>query len=225
MKRTFDVLISLIILLAGSPIIIAIIVLDFIITKQLPVIFQKRSINLKQNEINLSKIRTIIGPQQENQNEGISSNVLRHEEYRSKVPFFCRWLRKSGADEVLQVINVLKGEMSLVGPRPLVLKELKIIREENPVLYSRRTKIQSLPGITGYWQIYGDREKGVKNLVELDEYYEKNKSIFLDIKIILKTLFIMLTATHSDAIVGKKIMKYKRSKIIDFSMYREIESL
>jgi len=211
MKRIFDVLISLIIVIAGFAIIAAIIVFDFIITRQPPIILQKRSVSLREKKLNLFKIRTIVWSQHEKLNKRKISNILKHEEYGKNVPLFCRWLRKSGADEILQVINVLKGEMSLVGPRPLVLEELKIMEEESPELYKRRRVLNSLPGITGYWQIYGDREKGIKNLVELDEYYERNKSLLLDVKIILRTFLVMITATHSDAIISRKnkIKDYK----------------
>ena len=115
------------------------------------------------------------------------NEIFRNEEYANCVPAFCKWLRKSGLDEILQIFNVLKGEMSLVGPRPLLLREFNLMKKENPDLYKRREKINSLPGITGYWQIYGERERGAKNLVELDEFYDRNKSLLLDLKIILKT--------------------------------------
>lgn len=72
---------------------------------------------------------------------------------------------------------------------------------DEPKFYYRRTAISSHPGVTGYWQVYGDRTKGSENLVELDEAYENQKSIFLDIKILFKSCLIFLTASHSDSIV------------------------
>ena len=123
-------------------------------------------------------------------------------ELRDFVPVFCRWLRKSGLDEILQLVNVIKGEMSLIGPRPLMESDLHFMKKYEPDYFLRRSKIKSKPGISGYWQIYGDREKGTQNLVELDEFYEKNKSISLDLHIIVKTFYILLTATHSDAIIS-----------------------
>ncbi len=70
--------------------------------------------------------------------------------------------------------------------------------------HRRRETINALPGITGYWQIAGDREKGINNLIELDEYYEKNKSFLLDTKIIISTITVMITAAHSDAVIRKQ---------------------
>jgi len=204
MKRILDVLISLFIIVAGFAIIFLIILVDFIFTKQFPVIFQKRSVSLNNGVINLYKIRTIKRHSETSKLKRLSSNILKKEDYKKYVPAFCKWLRKSGIDEILQSINVLKGEMSLVGPRPLLLEDLEIINEKYPDLYKRRIKVNALPGITGYWQVYGDREKGIKNLVECDEFYERNKSHLLDLKIIVKTFFVMLTASHSDAINFKK---------------------
>lgn len=193
----------MLILIAGIPLIAGILLLDFIVVGRIPVFIQERLMDLENQKIKILKIRTIVDSN--GQPKEVKNNlILRKDELKKYVPWFCKWLRKSGIDEILQVFNVLKGEMSLVGPRPLIPEELDIIKEKYPGLYNRREKITSLPGITGFWQIYGDRNKGVKNLVELDEIYERNKSLLLDFKIILKTFMVMLTATHSDAILGKK---------------------
>ena len=95
--------------------------------------------------------------------------------------------------------------MTLVGPRPLTDADLCLMRCEDSSAYKRRSRINSKPGITGYWQVYGNREKGAEDLMDKDEYYEKNKSFALDMKIMIKTLIIMITASHSDSIVGEKI--------------------
>ncbi len=117
------------------------------------------------------------------------------------MPLFCRWLRKSGLDEILQLINVIKGEMSLVGPRPLTTGDLELLKKSEPELYERRRILNSKPGITGYWQVCGRREDGAFNLIENDEYYERNKSLIMDLKLILKSVVVLLTASHSDSIL------------------------
>lgn len=94
-----------------------------------------------------------------------------------------RILRKTSVDELPQLLNVLKGDMSLVGPRPLIVEEEKIhrMREENGV-YSVR------PGLTGWAQINGRDDVSIDEKVELDKYYVDNISIGLDIKILFKSV-------------------------------------
>ena len=204
MKKQTEILISVLIILIGLPFIVIILVLDFILTGQFPLIVQKRMISLDRKTINILKIRTIVNSSKFKIKENNSCNILIHNEYKEHIPAFCKWLRKSGLDEIMQLFNVLSGEMSLIGPRPLLARELKLMKEEFPELYNRRTKINSGPGITGYWQVYGNRDLGIKNVIEYDEYYEKNKSQWLDAKIAIKTFIVMITATHSDSIIRKK---------------------
>ncbi len=200
-KRFIDIFLSLIILLAASPIIIIILLLVSLSTSQFPVIIQKRSITIEKRRIKVYKIRTIKSSQEFLKLEVASSNIFFKENFREYVPGFCALLRKNGMDEILQLINVIKGEMSIVGPRPLLESDLKIMQTMEPEFYLRRTDINSLPGITGYWQVFGDRKKGSQSLVELDEAYEKQKSFFFDAKIMLKSILIILTASHSDSIL------------------------
>ena len=81
-----------------------------------------------------------------------------------------------------QLINVLKGEMSLVGPRP----EMPFIASEYTEFHRERLKIP--PGITGLWQLSGDRKKAIHENMEYDLYYKNNMSFFLDLAILLETL-------------------------------------
>ena len=92
------------------------------------------------------------------------------------------FLRKTSLDEIPQLINVLKGEMSLVGPRP----EMPFIASGYTDIHRERLKI--LPGITGLWQLSGDRRKAIHENMEYDLYYKNNISFFLDLAILLETL-------------------------------------
>ena len=210
MNKILKLILLIIITLILTPFILVVLTVDFIITSRFPVIVQERSISLKENPVRILKIRTITDSKDVPKKIKNPRGILFHRDLNSSVPPFCRWLRKSGIDEVLQLLNVIKGEMALVGPRPLLLSELKIMKEEYPALYQRRKKINSLPGITGYWQVNGKREKGIDNLILMDEYYENNKSLLLDVKISLKTIIVMLTATHSDAIVCNEKISEKK---------------
>jgi len=84
-------------------------------------------------------------------------------------------------DELPQVINVLKGEMSLVGPRP----EMPFIVAEYDEIHKERLKV--LPGITGLWQLSGDRKKAIHENMDYDLYYIRNMSFFLDMAILIET--------------------------------------
>jgi lipopolysaccharide/colanic/teichoic acid biosynthesis glycosyltransferase len=93
-----------------------------------------------------------------------------------------RWLRASQLDEVPQLWNVLRGEMSLVGPRPLPLRDYAQLEAWH------RKRYLVLPGITGLWQISGRSNLGFDDLVRLDFYYLENWSLWLDISILAKTI-------------------------------------
>lgn len=93
-----------------------------------------------------------------------------------------RFLRKTSLDELPQLFNVLKGEMSLVGPRPVVAQELKEYRDK------KREFLSVKPGITGYWQVSGRSDVGYPERVDLELYYVYNKSLALDLKILLATV-------------------------------------
>jgi lipopolysaccharide/colanic/teichoic acid biosynthesis glycosyltransferase len=93
-----------------------------------------------------------------------------------------RFLRRSSLDELPQLMNVLKGEMSLVGPRP----EMPFIVEQYNAEHKERLK--ALPGITGLWQLSGDRRKAIHENMEYDLYYLYNRSFFLDVTILFQTL-------------------------------------
>ena len=91
------------------------------------------------------------------------------------------FLRKSSLDEFPQFINVLKGDMSLIGPRPYLFREIEDMKE------SYSTIIKSKPGITGMWQTHGRSEIGFDERLELDEYYYRNWNIDLDIQLLVRT--------------------------------------
>jgi len=99
-----------------------------------------------------------------------------------------RFLRKSSLDELPQFINVLKGQMSLVGPRPPVLYEFEAYS-----LWHRRRILEAKPGITGEWQVHGRSRTTFDEMVRMDLRYIRNQSILLDLKLLLKTPLAVLT--------------------------------
>ena len=97
-----------------------------------------------------------------------------------------KWLRKSSLDELPQILNVLKGEMSLVGPRPCLPYEFEMYQD----WHKHRTSIR--PGITGLWQVAGRSEVAFEDMVLLDLYYLYNRNFIMDINILFETLFAVV---------------------------------
>ncbi|MGQ9733011.1 MAG: sugar transferase, partial [Candidatus Zipacnadales bacterium] len=97
-----------------------------------------------------------------------------------------RWLRRSSLDELPQLWNVLRGEMSLVGPRP----EMPFIVEQYEPWQRRRLDVK--PGLTGLWQILGRKDLPLRDNIEYDFYYIRNRSLTLDLVILLKTIGVVL---------------------------------
>jgi lipopolysaccharide/colanic/teichoic acid biosynthesis glycosyltransferase len=93
-----------------------------------------------------------------------------------------KFLRATGLDEVPQIFNVMKGEMSLVGPRPCTVLEFERYAPE------QRARVNALPGLTGLWQVNGKNRTTFRQMIEMDIFYSRNISLSLDIKIILRTL-------------------------------------
>jgi len=96
------------------------------------------------------------------------------------------WLRSLGIDELPQIINVLRGDMSLVGPRPSTAYEYELFQPRH------RRRCETLPGLTGLWQVNGKNRTTFEKMMELDVTYCETKSLFLDLKILISTPFAIL---------------------------------
>ena len=93
-----------------------------------------------------------------------------------------KFLRATGLDELPQIFNVLKGEMSLVGPRPCTVGEFERYAPD------QRARVNALPGLTGLWQVNGKNQTTFREMIEMDVFYSRNISLSLDLKIIVRTL-------------------------------------
>ena len=131
------------------------------------------------------KFRTMVAGASEEQDaledENEASGALFKIRNDPRVTSVGRFLRRLSIDEIPNVINVLRGEMSLVGPRPLPLRDYDQLEEWH------RRRYNVLPGMTGLWQVAGRSDLTFDDLVRLDFYYIENWSIWLDISILLKT--------------------------------------
>lgn len=105
-----------------------------------------------------------------------------------------RFIRKHSIDEIPQLVNVLKGEMSIVGPRPYYPDELEQQQQRYPHTKRLVKEVLSVrPGITGFWQVSGRSEVNFDKRIEMDAFYARKRSIFFDILILLKTPWAMLS--------------------------------
>jgi O-antigen biosynthesis protein WbqP len=197
-KRIIDIVFSLILFLISIPFIIIFSFIIFIESGHNPIYSQKRGLVLEGKLFRLYKIRTL---KSINTDKNHSPDIFLKNDLEKYVTPFGKWLRKTGLDELPQLLNVLQGKMSIIGPRPFSLSDMEKMKLTQESFYKRRNKIKSKPGITGLWQIKGDRTKGIENLLELEEYYDKYKSPVLDLKIMWYTILLVFGANNSDSIL------------------------
>ncbi|WP_338035466.1 sugar transferase [Halalkalibacter alkaliphilus] len=173
MKRTFDLVISLSLLLFLFPV-ITIIALLIRVKLGKPVIFKQERPGIHGKPFYLYKFRTMTDAKDQNGN--LLSDQLR-------LTSFGLFLRKLSLDEFPQLINVVKGDISLVGPRPLLMDYLPLYTEEQFKRHNVR------PGITGWAQVNGRNAISWEEKFQLDVWYVNNQSFLLDIKILFLTVY------------------------------------
>lgn len=174
-KRIFDIFFSLIALILFSPIFLLAAILIKLDSKG-PIFFTQTRVGKNGKEFTMYKFRTMFIDTQKYAESPKKSDDLR-------ITRIGRWLRMTSIDELPQLINSLKGEMSIVGPRP----EMPFIVEGYNEL--QRDRLNVKPGITGLWQISAERGSAIHENIEYDIYYIENQSFLLDIAIILRTIY------------------------------------
>ncbi len=198
-KRSVDVFVSIFVLVAGFPFFLAIAI--FIkLTSRGPVFFKQERIGENGKPFILLKLRTMKTDADDSHHkefckqfiEGKLDSEKEEDEQVYKIvddpriTGIGRFLRKTSLDELPQFINILRGEMTLVGPRP----PLRYEYEYYDNWHKLRLKVR--PGLTGLWQVSGRSSVSFQEMVMLDLYYIENWSMMMDIKIVLKTVPVML---------------------------------
>jgi exopolysaccharide biosynthesis polyprenyl glycosylphosphotransferase len=184
-KRGFDLLVSILVIVIGLPLWL-LIAAAVRVGSRGPIFYVDRRIGVGEREFGMLKFRTMVAeaatlqPRLEAENEAEGALFKIRDDPR--VTRVGRFLRRFSLDEIPQVVNVVKGEMSLVGPRPLPLRDYELLEDWH------RARYRVLPGMTGLWQISGRSGLSFDDLVRLDFTYLENWSIWLDVTIIAKTI-------------------------------------
>ena len=195
-KRTFDVLCVVLMLpvLALIGLLVAAIIK---IVSPGPVFFRQERIGYRGRRFMCFKFRTMFVNADTDVHKGhleelISSNrpMTKLDGGDTRVIPGGIWLRSLGLDELPQLINVLRGEMSLVGPRPCVSYEFE------KYLPRHRSRCATLPGLTGLWQVNDKNNTTFEEMMDLDIYYVQHKSLWMDIGILVRTLPAVLLQTR-----------------------------
>ncbi len=171
-KRIFDIIISgilLVILLPFS----ALLVLIYVVSGSLPILFKQERLGLRESTFILFKFRTL--KMDDTMSLANRSFILG------------KWLRKSGLDELPQLIHVMSGSMSLVGPRPLPVYYKPLFTKE------QRLRFQVKPGLTGLTQINGGAKLPWSKKFQFDLQYINNQSFIGDLKILIQTVWVVFT--------------------------------
>lgn len=188
LKRIMDILGGLIGLIILSPILIIIGILIKLESKG-PIIFAQKRIGLNGKEFKMYKLRSMVANAEEIKEKLKEKNEMSGPMFKIKddprITKIGKFIRKTSLDEVPQLINVLKGDMSLVGPRPSLPNEVK---EFEPWMLKR---LEVKPGLTCYWQVMGRNNIDFENWMKLDIKYVNERSFWLDIKLIFRTFFVL----------------------------------
>jgi exopolysaccharide biosynthesis polyprenyl glycosylphosphotransferase len=188
-KRTFDIVVATLVLLILTPVLAAIALLVRLGSPG-PIIYRDLRIGVGEGEFAMLKFRSMYADAQSRQasleqhNEADGAIFKMRDDPR--VTPFGRLLRRLSLDELPQLVNVLRGEMSLVGPRPLPVRDYERLSDWH------RKRYAVLPGITGLWQISGRSNLSFDDLVRLDFYYLENWSVWMDVAVLVRTPFAVL---------------------------------
>lgn len=154
------------------------------------IVFAQNRVGLNGKIFRMYKFRSMISNAEELKKELMTKNEMSGPMFKIKedprVTSVGRIIRKTSIDELPQLFNVLKGNMSLVGPRPNLPKEVGFF-----TLYHKQ-KLLAKPGLTCYWQVMGRNNIGFEEWMELDIKYIKERNTWIDIKLIIKTVFVLL---------------------------------
>lgn len=155
-----------------------------------PIIFSQERVGLNGKRFNMYKFRSMVINAEELKEKLAKQNERKGPMFKIKedprVTKIGKFIRKTSIDELPQLINILKGEMSIVGPRPSLPKEVEQFEDW------MMTRLEVKPGLTCFWQVQGRDDIPFEEWMELDVKYVRERNLLLDIKLILKTFTVLL---------------------------------
>jgi undecaprenyl-phosphate galactose phosphotransferase len=191
-KRTFDLVVSSILLILLSPLFLVLAIL-IKLTSEGPVFYKPVMVGRGGRRFVMYKFRSMCNHSDHRVHRELLENIIVDGEKKGekikndpRITGVGRFLRKHSLDELPQLFNVFLGQMSLVGPRPCIPYELALYKKWH------KLRLSVEPGITGLWQAYGRSNVSFNDMVILDIYYIRNRSIWLDYSILLKTISVVL---------------------------------
>lgn len=193
-KRCIDVLLSLSGLIILAPLLFLVSILIKLESKG-NVIFVQDRIGLNGKTFKMYKFRSMVSNAEDLKKDLIEHNDMKGPMFKMKhdprITKVGKFIRKTSIDELPQLINVLKGDMSLVGPRPSLPSEVEKFED----WMMERLKVK--PGLTCIWQVYGRNNIGFEEWMKLDIKYVKERNMLLDLKLIFKTFFVLFGDEHA----------------------------
>ncbi|MBN1997962.1 sugar transferase [candidate division KSB1 bacterium] len=188
-KRALDILVSLSALLFFSPLMLAVAIL-IKLTSNGPILFNQTRCGLKGRKFTLFKFRSMVNDAEDRKKYLLENNEMDGPVFKIKrdprITSIGYFLRKTSIDELPQFFNVLKGDMSIVGPRPPLESEIELYE-----IWQRR-RLSLKPGITCIWQVSGRNKLSFDQWMKMDLEYIDTWSLFLDLRIMIKTFFVVL---------------------------------
>ncbi|PES84649.1 multidrug MFS transporter [Bacillus cereus] len=189
MKRLMDIVGALCGLILLLPIFFIVALLIKLEDPKGPIFFKQKRVGKNEKEFGMYKFRSMVTGAEEKLKELLQHNEVSGAMFKMKddprVTKIGKFIRKTSIDELPQLLNVLKGEMSLVGPRPPLPREVKEYTSYD------KQRLLVTPGCTGLWQVTERNSVGFKEMVELDLTYIQHRSLWFDVKLIFKTVLVL----------------------------------
>lgn len=189
MKRLMDMVGALCGLILLLPIFFIVALLIKLEDPKGPIFFKQNRVGKNEKEFGMYKFRSMVTGAEEKLKELLQHNEVSGAMFKMKddprVTKIGKFIRKTSIDELPQLLNVLKGEMSLVGPRPPLPREVKEYTSYD------KQRLLVTPGCTGLWQVTERNSVGFKEMVELDLTYIQHRSLWFDVKLIFKTVLVL----------------------------------
>ncbi|MCM3729095.1 sugar transferase [Neobacillus cucumis] len=188
-KRTIDIFGSLCGIMVLCFLFIIVAILIKLEDPKGPIFFSQKRIGLNGKEFKMYKFRSMVSDAEERLKELLKYNEVSGAMFKMKddprITKIGKFIRKTSIDELPQLFNVLKGDMSLVGPRPPLPREVALYTEFD------KQRLLVTPGCTGLWQVSGRNSLGFEEMVELDIQYIQKRTVLFDLNIILKTVLVL----------------------------------